>query len=149
MSDELLVLAREQLQPEMREAFPAARCFLLDADYNVPDAGAVAHEFAWELLALLKENGISYDKAFDCEDFAIVAWGLAKRKHWQARVAGQAVAQSVAIGILCFNEHGEPARGHCLCVMRTRGGLRAWEPHTGAWRQLSAQERRSAWLVMM
>ena len=146
---ELLELTREQLWHELLSAFPNARAFLLGLDYNVPDEQAVSETFAQELFASLAAEGISYDEAFDCEDFAIVAWGLAKRKHWQAKLAEQAVAQDVAVGILCFNEGGNARRGHCLCVMRTRNGVRAWEPQTAAWRKLTSKERSSAWLVMM
>lgn len=144
-----VVIDRATIMAELRAMFPEAAVYALDADYNVVSREAI-RGFSRELEVELRKDGIyGWDPSFDCEDFCDLGRTLAKRKHIRAKRTGTAVAQGVAVGMLCYPINGEILRGHAVMIFRTRKGWEAYEPQNRQFITLNQMEKKWAWLLLI
>lgn len=145
---EVMVLTRPDVLDELRELFPKAMVYALDLSYAVVSEVSLV-TFAAELAEDLKAARVmGWDDQYDCEDFAIAALHLAKRKHWLAGAAGITTAGAPTVGLLLYLQDGRPGMGHAINIVRTRAGWSAWEPQTQKLFELTTAERGTAWMVM-
>lgn len=147
-SVEYEILPHAEARLELQTVFPNAQQSLWDAEFAVVKRASV-DRFSHELRQEMFFHGIAYSEAFDCEDFSVQGWALAKRKHWRAFRLGQVDCKGVAVGLLCYHQAGDRSRAHCIMVIRTERGWEGYEPQRQEFEPLTAEERASAWHVLV
>lgn len=151
MSDQLFTLSRVRAFELLRKDFPGAQVVLQDNSYNVVTEESVV-SFASELREDLRANGYHYSRRWDCDDFALQALALARRKHAEAARQGfVGLAEGPLVGLLHFDCSGgaHAALAIYLCGLPSWGpAIESWEwyvfePQTGKLRMMTDAERRS------
>lgn len=152
------VLTHFNVLNELNPLFPGAMKYTLDATYNVVTRESV-RKFGDELLGLYKHFGVAeWDDSWDCEDFSILGWAVAKIKHHRSgdsqkisvkRHLQARLAEGVAVGVMCYHIDGDPQRGHAIMLFRTEDGWEGWEPQRQVFLTLSQLEKLSAWLILL
>ena len=116
-----------------------------DADYNTPRADWLLGEFEGWFRDALRRLGIEayVDEAGDCDDYADLYAVLARVCH---RRMPKCAGTALPVGVLHYRTSA--GNGHAINVALTSDrGLLYIEPQTGKTVTLTAEEKRSAWLL--
>lgn len=143
------VLQNGDVYNQLHDMLPNATLIILDGSYAVLKKSVMV-DFAAELHADLKAGKVpGWKEQYDCDDYSVAAWHMAKRKHWLAVMQGRTDAQAPTLGLLMYNQGAVAGQGHCVNIVCTGDGWQAWEPQTQRFFRLTNSEKESAWYAIL